>query len=378
MVNLIVDLSDERFRDANLQATRSHLALRGFVLQEKQPVDGSALAWIDEEFGGTWSSEVFAGKGLVAHAGDGFAGFAGYDARGLRYPWMRAWRDRPDVGIFGPVGVAKAHRGTGLGAALLLLALGALRECGYRLALIPAVGGENLIRFYENNAGAKITEEFELSELMRPKIRTTVLASGSGTNFQAVLDSSLKDDGVPLEIASLVSNNPDAFALERAKNAEVSNRIIVEWDRAVESRQTYDARLLDAVRQTEPELLLLLGWMHLLSEQCILGFPQMINIHPAFLPHDQESDTVAMADGSEIPAYRGAHAIRDALAQSSPWVGATAHRVTLGTDRGAVLVRKPFAVVPGETQQALMNRLRPVEHQVLLAAIRRCALERER
>jgi len=275
--------------------------------------------------------------------------------------------------------VSSAHRGTGLAAGLLVLALGALRAGGYHFALIPAVGGAGLIRFYETNSGAKVTEEFELSGWMDRKIRTTVLASGSGTNFQAVLDAAADPAAnVPLEITSLVSNNPSAYALERAKRAGVQNQIIVEWDRAVESRQTYDERLLHAVGQTEPELLLLLGWMHVLSEQCILAFPQMLNIHPAFLPHDQERDSVGMPDGTEIPVFRGAHAIRDAIEQGSPWVGATAHRVTLGTDRGEVLVRKPFAVTPGESAASLMDRLRPVEHRVLLGGIRRCVLERKR
>lgn len=378
MVNLIADLRDERFADANLQAIRSNLASRGVLLDQTEPVNDCALAWIDAEFGGTWSSEVFAGKGIIAQTSDKFAGFAGYGARGLHYGWLHAWRDRSDVGIFGPVGVAKAHRKSGLGAGLLLLALGALRECGYSFALIPAVGADELIKFYQTSAGANIVEEFDLAQWMRPRIRTTVLASGSGTNFQAVLDSCAQADGVPLEITTLITNNPKAFALERADRSEVATKIILEWDRSVETRAAYDARLLSAVEQTQSQLLLLLGWMHLLSEQCILAFPQMINIHPAFLPHDQESDTVGMPDGSAIPAYRGAQAIRDALAQSSPWVGATAHRVSLGTDRGEVLVRKPLAVVPAESQDALMDRLRPVEHKVLLAAIRRCALERKR
>jgi len=378
MVNLIVDLSDERFNAANVEAIRSSLGARGFLLEQSADTSEAALAGIDEVFGGSWSSEVFAGKSIVAQNTDGLAGFAAYGACGLKYQWLAAWQDRADVGIFGPIGVSKPHRGSALAAGLLVLALAALRAEGYGFALIPAVGGAGLIRFYETNGGAKVCEEFETSDWMKRKFRATVLASGSGTNFQAVLDAA-GDPGanVPLEITSLVTNNSSAYALERAKRAGVPNQIIVEWDRAVESRQTYDARLLHAVRQTEPELLLLLGWMHVLSKQCILAFPQMLNIHPAFLPHDQERDTVGMPDGLEIPAFRGAHAIRDAIAQGSPWVGATAHRVTLGTDRGEVLVRKPFAVTPGESAASLMDRLRPVEHNVLLGGIRRCVLERK-
>ncbi|MFN2528023.1 MAG: phosphoribosylglycinamide formyltransferase [Candidatus Baltobacteraceae bacterium] len=378
MVNLIVDLSDERFDAARTESIRSSLGARGFSLEQLANTREAALAWIDEEFGGSWSSEVFAGKSIVAQNADGFAGFSAYGACGLKYRWLAAWQDRRDVGIFGPIGVSRAHRGSPLAAGLLVLALGALRAKGYGFALIPAVGAAALIRFYETNAGAKVIEEFQPSAWMNRKLRTTVLASGSGTNFQAVLDAAEDPAAnLPLELTSLVTNNSSAYALERAKRAAVRNQIVVQWERAVESRQTYDARLLHAVGQTQPELLLLLGWMHVLSEQCILAFPQMLNIHPAFLPHDQERDTVGMPDGVEIPAFRGAHAIRDAIAQGSPWVGATAHRVTLGTDRGEVLVRKPFAVAPGESADSLMDRLRPVEHRVLLGGIRRCVLERK-
>ncbi|MDP9016951.1 MAG: hypothetical protein M3N19_01345, partial [Candidatus Eremiobacteraeota bacterium] len=199
--------------------------------------------------------------------------------------------------------------------------------------------------------------------------------SGNGSNFQAVLDATL-NAGLPLEIGALIVNNPNAFALTRAERAGVASRVVVEWDRAVESREAYDARLLHAVEQTRPQLVLLLGWMHLLSRPFVSHFSEMINIHPAFLPLDQTRDVVGMPDGATIRAYRGAHAIQDALKDRSPWVGASAHRVSCDTDRGSVLVRKPLATGAQEDEASIMNRLRPLEHQVLLGAIRRWLYER--
>ena len=122
--------------------------------------------------------------------------------------------------------------------------------------------------------------------------------------------------------------------------------------------------------------MLLLGWMHLLSESFVGAFPEMLNLHPAFLPLDPDRDDVAMPDGIRIPAFRGPRAVRDALAGSSPWVGATLHRVTGATDRGPVLARKPLLVKPGEDEDDLMERVHEIERGVVRAGVTRWLYER--
>lgn len=365
-VNLLADLREREYPQA---------AVAGYEFSVHEPADDATLAWIDETFGGTWSSEAFAGKTIVATRGARHAGFASFAPQGLEFSWLRAWRDRPDVGIFGPFGVAPEHRGSGIGPALLNEALRGLQRAGYRYALIPAVGNEKLIRYYTENAGARIVEEFDRARWSNPRIRTTVLASGGGTNFQAVADAAAAGK-VPLDLTSIVSNHQRAYALQRAAELETPNRIVVEWDRKVESRQTYDARLLHAVKQTEPELVLLLGWMHLLAPEFVAAFPQMINIHPAFLPLDQTRDDVGLSDGTRIAAFRGAHAIRDALAVGSEWIGASSHKVNAAADRGAILTRKPLKIGSGLDEAAALAKLRPVEHGVLLGGIMRWVFER--
>ena len=205
-------------------------------------------------------------------------------------------------------------------------------------------------------------------------MRTVVLASGSGTNFQAVIDRVA--DGLPLDLVALVSNRPDAYALERARRANIA-ALALPWQREVQSRQAYDRALQNAVAQYEPELVLLLGWMHLLDPAFVAAFPEMLNIHPAFLPLDPAHDSVGMPDGITIPAYRGARAMRDALAANSPWVGASVHEVTTDTDRGRVLARKPLRVIAGEEEDAVLARLHPIEHQLVAVAIKRWLYERE-
>jgi phosphoribosylglycinamide formyltransferase 1 len=274
------------------------------------------------------------------------------------------------VGIFGPLGVAGGDRGQGLGTLLTRLALNGLLELGYARALIPAVGDERLVRFYADAAGARVAERFERDSLIRRSRRTLVMASGNGTNFQAVLDAS-RDGRLPIEVVALVSNDPAAYAIERARNAGLASIDVVTRDRERESREQYDARLLEAARSHEPDLVLLLGWMHLLDDTFVHAFPEILNLHPAFLPLDPARDDVTMPDGAVVPAFRGARAVRDALAAGSAWVGATLHRVTPDTDRGPLMVRKPLRVRDGEGEPALMERVHEIERDVVRAGVMR-------
>jgi phosphoribosylglycinamide formyltransferase-1 len=374
MVNLLVDLSDERFAPDALARARGAIESGGFSF-ERGRADDRLLAWLDDAFGGTWSSEAFAANNVVATSRDRHVGFAAYAAQGLKFSWLRGYGARPDVGIFGPFGVDPAFRGSPAGPNLLIAALASLRENGYAHALIPAVGEEKLIAYYARHTGARIVERFEKDRWQQRKWRTTVLASGNGSNFQAVLDA-IAGGRLPLEITTLVTNNERAYAIERARAAHVRSLLILPWHRATTTRADYDDLLRREVEASAPELVLLLGWMHLLDASFVASFPEMINIHPAFLPLDQSRDVVGMPDGSQIRAYRGAHAIRDALRDESRWVGASSHRVTLDADCGPVLVRKPLAIVPGEDAAAILERLHPIEHRVLTSGIMRWVYER--
>lgn len=374
MVNLLVDLRSERFgQDAFARAARA-VEAAGFTIETVRPGSDAFLAWIDAEFGGTWSSEAFAGASVVAKRDGRFAGFATFDPRGLKFSWLRGLGAQDDVGIFGPFGVAAAFRGSPAGPNLLHAALASLREAGYARALIPAVGNEKLIAYYTLHAGAQIAERFDKARWRERRYRTVVLASGNGSNFQAVIDGAGRGT-LPLDLALLLSNASGAYALQRARAASVP-AFALPWDRKAQTRARYDADLLETVRREQPDLLLLLGWMHLLDDAFVASFPEMINIHPAFLPLEQRSDEVGFPDGSVTPAFRGARAVRDALAWGSRWSGATCHRVTLDTDRGPVLVRSPLALADGETEASVMERLHPLEHRVLAGGIMRWVYER--
>lgn len=374
MVNLVVDLHDQRFDErAHAEALRA-IEHAGFSVGESSRDDGQMLAWIDDEFSGSWSSEAFAGTSVVARSGDAVAGFATFDPQGLRFAWLRGLGAQPGVGIFGPFGVGRAFRKSGIGPHLLVAALCGLRGRGYVRALIPAVGEAKLIEYYERNSGAVVADRFDKAAWQKKRYRTVVMASGNGSNFEAVLERS-RDGRLPLDIHAVICNVANARVLERARGADVATRVRA-WDRNEQARAAYDAALLEAVRAEKPELLLLLGWMHLFDEAFVATFQDAINLHPSFLPLDSGVDQVTMPDGCVQPAFRGARALRDALAQGVGWSGASAHLLSMQTDRGRVLARKPMRVAADSDEAALREEIHPIEQRVVAGAIMRWIYER--
>ncbi len=373
MLNLVTELG-ERFSETARSEAIVRIQRVGYSVEERDGADDRMLAWIDLVFGGAWSSEAFVGSNVIARRDGEPIGFATYDPQGLRFFWLRGLGAQPGVGIFGPFGVAPQARGGALGPALLTLALCGLRRRGYTRALIPAVGSERLAAYYAPQCGATVAERFEANEPFAQRARTVVMSSGAGTNFQAVADATARGQ-IPLEIIALVSNVEQSGAVARARTMGV-REVVLPWDRERESREAYDARLFDAVTALKPELTLLLGWMHVLDARFVHAFPEVLNLHPAFLPLDPSRDDVGMPDGHVIPAFRGPHAVRDAIHYGTGWIGASVHRITADADRGPVLMRVPLCLREGENEEEARVRLRPVEHALVPRAIMRWAYER--
>lgn len=369
LVSLIVELDDARFEGPALHREFEALDARGIRPLREHRTPERLLGWIDAAFGGVWSPLAYAGGSWWAEDADGPIGFCAFDPRGLDFHWLRRWQAIEGLGVAGPLGVVVSARGRGLGATLLRAALFALRERGYRQALIPAVGAAH-VPFYERACGARIAEAFAAAP-RAPRARTTVLASGNGTNFQAVIDGARVGE-LPLEVTTLVVNRADAYARERARAAGIAEMLVV---REKETRAAYDERLIEAVAATEPDLVLLLGWMHVLPPAFVERFPQILNLHPAFLPLDPSADRVTMPDGTQSPVYRGGRAVDAALEAGAAWIGASVHRVTPEVDRGAVMARAPLCVVSGEAREDLDARLHDLERRVLRLALRRWGWE---
>ena len=370
--HLLIDLDDPLFAQDDVHHEIEALDReRGIYCGRDHRTPEGVLAWIDDRFGGTASYEAAAGGIWLAHEGGERVGFAAFDARGLAYEDLRFWMARDGVGIVGPLGVVPAARGRGIGRALLHAAAFSMRERGYRQALVPAVDTD-AIAFLERHAHARFVQS--LGDRAERRYRTTVLASGNGSNFAGLLDAA--DAGrVPLEITTLVANRPQARALERAHAAGIAARCIA-WDRANESRDRYDERVIAAVAATSPDLVVLLGWMHVLPAIFLARFPETLNVHPAMLPYDFALDTMTMPDGTVLPAFRGARAFDDALAAGLGWSGATMHRVGVAVDRGVVYARAPLRLPADGDRAVLEAELHALERRVTETAIGRWARER--
>ena len=164
-----------------------------------------------------------------------------------------------------------------------------------------------------------------------------VLVSGSGTNLQALIDA-----GLP--IAAVASNRSDAAALERADAAEIPSRVF-ELD-GYADREARDRELAEWLQLRGVELVVLAGYMHLLTPAFLDRFPdRIVNVHPSLLP--------------EFP---GARAIDDALAAGVETTGVTVHYVDEGLDTGTVIRQVPVSVEPRDT---LVERIHAVEHRIL-------------
>ncbi len=368
-VNLSVPLGD-RYGAAVLAGARRTAERLGYRLVRVDAPDERLAAWVDWTFAPSWwSSEVRDGCAWYAQTPDGeIAGFAAFGARDRSWPWLRAYRERPGTGIFGPYGVAEAHRKRGIGDVLLTAALCGLGET-FADALIPAVSGERLVASYEDRAGAQVVDEFAYAPRAA---RAVILASGNGTNAQAVIDD-VRAGRNALELAAVICNDAGAHVRERARAAGIREEAVV-WQRGAESRAAFDARITEAVARHDPDLVLLLGWMHLLPPAFLARFPETINVHPAFLPFDPAADTVVMPDGSSIPAFRGARSPEATVAAGVGWSGVSVHRVTPAVDRGGILVRTPLQLDAPPALEELRGRLRPLEHAAVAKAIRRWSL----
>lgn len=205
------------------------------------------------------------------------------------------------------------------------------------------------------------------------ELRIAVLLSGSGSNLQALLDAQAQ--GL-LQAAPCVvlADRPAAFGLQRALQAGLPTVCLpLHQPHNQQARRAWEARLAAAVALFEPELVLLSGFMRVLSPAFLDRFPGMvINQHPALLP-DDGGDSVATSSGLTIPALRGAHVVADALRLGLPVTGCTVHRVTAAIDDGPVLARAEVPILPTDDEAALHERVKQAERPLLVAVLQQLA-----
>jgi phosphoribosylglycinamide formyltransferase 1 len=191
------------------------------------------------------------------------------------------------------------------------------------------------------------------------RLKVGVLISGRGSNLQALLDA-CADPSFPAEIVRVISNEPAALGLERARAAGVSTRIVPHRD--FQDRASFDGALNAALREVGVELICLAGFMRLLTDGFVGAWrDRMINIHPSLLP-----------------AFKGLHSHERALAAGVKLHGCTVHFVRPAMDEGPIIVQGAVPVLPEDTTEALAARVLAVEHLAYPLALRLVAEGRVR
>jgi phosphoribosylglycinamide formyltransferase 1 len=214
-------------------------------------------------------------------------------------------------------------------------------------------------------------------------LRLGVLISGSGSNLQAIIEA-IESQQIPdVEIALVVSNKADAYGLQRALKHRLPV-IYLPWSQRTVGAQFIapefiapksemsesESQLTTLLRLFQVDLIVLAGWMRILSAAFLEQFPQrVINIHPALLPDNGTDSTFTTRNGTQIPVFRGLHAVQQALDAGVKVTGSCVHFVTPEVDAGPVICREEVAIEEGDTEETLHERLKVVEHRLIVKAI---------
>ena len=183
-----------------------------------------------------------------------------------------------------------------------------------------------------------------MSERLPEGARFAVLASGSGTNLQALLEA------YPRELVVVAGNQAEAFAFERARLAGVPVEFVDPGD--FETRKEFDAELAERVARHDVGLVVGAGYMRILTSVFLERFPAVINVHPSLLPEFKGLDAVKRTLGAEVKR-----------------TGVTVHFMVEEVDAGPMIRQETVPVLPGDTEEALLKRLHPVEHRLLVGAV---------
>ena len=178
-----------------------------------------------------------------------------------------------------------------------------------------------------------------------------VLISGSGSNLQALIDS-ITQDGNPARIAAVICNRADAYGLVRAQNAGIPTRVLDH--KQFDGREAFDAALIEAIDGFDPQLVVLAGFMRILTGDFVRHYEgRLLNIHPSLLPK-----------------YKGLHTHQRALEAGDREHGCSVHFVTEELDGGPLVVQAVLPVELHDTPQSLAQRVHVQEHLIYPMAVR--------
>lgn len=177
-----------------------------------------------------------------------------------------------------------------------------------------------------------------------------VLASGSGSNLEAIANA-IENGQLLAKIAVVIYNEPEAFAKQRAEKFGVTAILINHRD--YKSRQALDREIIKQLRACKVDLVIMAGWMRIVTQVLIDAFPERIlNVHPSLLP-----------------SFKGIHAIAKAFEYGVKITGCTVHLLSLEVDSGKILKQAAVSILPDDTLEALQKRIQVQEHLIYPQAI---------
>lgn len=185
---------------------------------------------------------------------------------------------------------------------------------------------------------------------MAEKLRIGVLASGGGTNLQSIIDG-CQTGNINAEIVTVISNNPNSGALNRASSAGIMTQCIDH--RSFKKRDDFDCKVVSALKESNVQLVVLAGFMRIIGQRFLDAYPSRImNIHPALLP-----------------SFPGLHVQQKALDYGARFAGCTVHFVDGGVDTGPIIAQAVVPVLDNDTEESLSARILVQEHKIYPQAI---------
>ncbi len=179
---------------------------------------------------------------------------------------------------------------------------------------------------------------------MSEPLKIGILLSGSGTNFQAIADAAA--EGLPIEIAHVVSSRPDAYGIERAKALGLP--VLVLNREVYADPKAADQMIVDTLKASGVEYVVMAGYMRMVTSVLLDAFPnRILNLHPALLP-----------------SFKGAHAIQDAFDAGVKVTGVTVHFANEEYDKGPIIAQRAVTVRETDNVESLEERIHDVEHEI--------------
>lgn len=196
-----------------------------------------------------------------------------------------------------------------------------------------------------------VSPEISLAnKLIQKPIKLGIMASGSGTNFEAIAQA-IAEKNLNAQIKVLIYNNPQAKVKDRAKKWQIPTVLINH--RQYPQREELDQKIVHTLQEYEVEWVIMAGWMRIVTQVLIDNFPnRIINIHPSLLP-----------------SFKGVNAIEQALKAQVKITGCTVHLVSLEVDSGQIIMQSAVPVLPNDTLETLHARIQIQEHLILPPAI---------